>query len=732
MDEIIGFFIEFWPVVLAVFGLGIMVMIARFYRKVDQGRALIINTTRQEPTVTFTGGVVLPIVHRAEVMDISVKTIEIDRRGKEGLICADNIRADIKVAFFVRVNKTKDDVLRVAQSIGCARASHQDTLELLFASKFSEALKTVGKKLDFEQLYTQRDDFKDQLIQVIGKDLNGYVLDDAAIDYLEQTPLEALDADNILDAQGIRKITEITTSANVRTNELKQKERMDIGKQDLDADKAVYQYDLDRADKLAKRDKEIAMSQAREANEAERLKLDEQKQTALKHQKVSEEIKLAEISRVRATEVAEQARAREVEVEKVRVDKARDLEEVERNREVSLRGIDKDKQVEVEKKEIANIISQRIAVEKSVAQEEENIADLRAEAGAKREKEVKIVGAEAAAQEVLIKDIKKAEADEEVAKAHARKLLVESEAQLEAADKQARAKIRMSEGVQAEEAASGLAQVRVREADAVAVEKQGLAEVKVREAAVIIAEREGLTEAKVIKEKHLADAAGIEQKGMADARAKEALAGASEKQGLADAVSLREKLMAEVYAKEAEAGAIEKQMLAEATGLAEKAKSMKQLDEQARDHEEFRMRLEKQLELQLAALRTKVEVAEKHAAVLAEAMKTANFNIVGGDGAFFDRFVKAVTMGQSIDGVVDNSDTLRALLGQRLNGDGDVLSDIRDMVSGSGLSSETVKNLSISAVLGKMLTDADDTTKGKIQLLLEKAAELGVDKKRSS
>jgi uncharacterized membrane protein YqiK len=45
---------------------------------------------------------------------------------------------------------------------------------------------------------------------VIGKDLNGFVLDDAAIDYLEQTPIEALDRDNIMDAEGIRKITALT------------------------------------------------------------------------------------------------------------------------------------------------------------------------------------------------------------------------------------------------------------------------------------------------------------------------------------------------------------------------------------------------------------------------------------------------------------------------------------------------------------------------------------------
>jgi uncharacterized membrane protein YqiK len=61
------------------------------------------------------------MIHKAEIMDISVKTLEIDRRGKNGLICRDNIRADIKVNFFVRVNKRKEDVIKVAQSIGCAR-----------------------------------------------------------------------------------------------------------------------------------------------------------------------------------------------------------------------------------------------------------------------------------------------------------------------------------------------------------------------------------------------------------------------------------------------------------------------------------------------------------------------------------------------------------------------------------------------------------------------------------
>src|SRR5690606_3759505 len=85
-------------VVLVLLGVGALLMVSRLYRKVEQGKALIVSTMRSVK-VTFTGQVVMPIIHKAEVMDISVKTIDIDRRGTEGLICRDNIRADIKTTF---------------------------------------------------------------------------------------------------------------------------------------------------------------------------------------------------------------------------------------------------------------------------------------------------------------------------------------------------------------------------------------------------------------------------------------------------------------------------------------------------------------------------------------------------------------------------------------------------------------------------------------------------------
>ncbi len=172
-------------VLLVLFGF--IIMIVRCYRKVDHGQALVRNCLGGTK-VAFSGIVVLPVIHKAEFIDISVKRVEIDRHGQFGLICKDNMRADIKVAFFVRVNQTSQDVLKVAQSIGCVRASSQEAMIELFDANFSEALKTVGRQFEFVELYNSRELLKDDIIKLIGNDLNGFVLEDVAIDYLEQTP----------------------------------------------------------------------------------------------------------------------------------------------------------------------------------------------------------------------------------------------------------------------------------------------------------------------------------------------------------------------------------------------------------------------------------------------------------------------------------------------------------------------------------------------------------------
>jgi uncharacterized membrane protein YqiK len=641
---------------------GVIALFARFYRKVEQGKALIVNKMRPEPEVTFTGMVVLPIFHKSEVMDISVKTIEIDRRGKDGLICRDNIRADIKVTFFVRVSKTRDDVVKVAQAIGCVRASDQGTLEELFNAKFSEALKTVGKQLDFVDLYTKRNEFRDQIVEVIGRDLNGYVLEDAAIDFLEQTPLSSLDANNILDAQGIRKITELTAIEHVRTNEYNNTARKQIKKQDVEASEAILSLERQEADARAKQTREIETVQARERAETMKVQAEEKLKYETARIKMEEEIAINEQNVARQVEVAQKNRERVVAVETERVEKDRALEAISREREVELKRISKEKELEIERKAIAEVVRERIVVDRTVAEQEERIKELRVIEEARRTKDAAIILAEGEAQGRLVKDIKEAEAAEQAAKFRARERLTLADAELEASDREARAKIRMAEGLQAESAAIGLGEVKVREAAALATEKVGLAE------------------ASVLREK-----------------------------GLAEAQVTRERLQVE------------------AVGIAQKAESMKALDEAGRGHEEFRLRLESSRALETQAIEARRAVAEAQAGVLAEALKTAKIDIVGGESMFVDRIMSAVSMGKSVDGFIDRSDTMQTVLKDHLNGNASLIQDIKDVLSRPALSSGDVQSLTISALLARLIAQSDGEGRKDLNKLLEAARELGVD-----
>ena len=98
-------------------------IVALFYKKVPQGEALVRTGMKGTRVATEKGMYVVPVFHKVEIMDISVKKIQIERIAENGLLCKDNMRADIKVAFFVRVNNEVEQIKKVAQTVGCARAS---------------------------------------------------------------------------------------------------------------------------------------------------------------------------------------------------------------------------------------------------------------------------------------------------------------------------------------------------------------------------------------------------------------------------------------------------------------------------------------------------------------------------------------------------------------------------------------------------------------------------------
>lgn len=649
---VIGLLILFASII--VIGMAFIMVASKFYIKVGPDEAIVKTGMGGMNVIIDGGALVWPVIHRYEKMDLTLKSFEIAREGSEGLICKDNIRADIKCAFFIRVDKTTEEIKEVAQSIGCKRASVVETLRELFDAKFSEALKTVGKQFEFVELYDKRDKFKNEILKVIGTDLNGYRLDDCAIDYLEQTRLELLNPNNILDAEGIKKITELTSAEKVKENHFTREREKTLKKQDVEAAEAILELERQRIEAFERQKREVAEIQARE--NATAAKVVEENRLASERAKIAadEEIGIATENKHRTILVAQRNKERTdvVEIERILRDKT--LEATERERVVGLAAVEKDKALETERRNIQEVIRERVIVERSVVEEQQKIKDTEAFASADRTKRVEVTAAEMAAEQSLVREIKAAEAAKKASESFAAKVRIESEAHRDEAEQNAAAIKIMAEAKRAEHAASGLAEAEVMQAKAGATQEQGLAE------------------ARVLREKYTS----------------------------------------------------------EAQGITEKAKAMKEMDGVGREHEEFKLRLDKEKQIEITGIQAQKSIAESQALVIGEALKTAKIDIVGGDGEFFKQVSSAVQGGKALDRYVLSSSVATDIKETFFNGSPEYFKEqLAGLLDQLHLKSSDVRDLSVAAFVAKMLGDGDSSIQSQLVNLLGLAGNLNLANK---
>ena len=162
-----------------------LLVLALCYKKPEQGQALI-RTGMGGTVVSFTGKVVIPLLQKVEFLEITLKRIVIERLGNEALTCKDETRADVKAAFFVRINPIVDDVLHVVSKLGVTRATDTAVLKEIYVERFIQAMTTVTSEYDFGTL-SNLELFKEKVMDCVGKDLDGFMLDVVTIDYLEKS-----------------------------------------------------------------------------------------------------------------------------------------------------------------------------------------------------------------------------------------------------------------------------------------------------------------------------------------------------------------------------------------------------------------------------------------------------------------------------------------------------------------------------------------------------------------
>jgi len=151
-----------------------------FYRKPDVEQALVRTGAGGARVAVGHGIFVIPPLHQMEVIDLSLKRIDIHVRD---LICRDNTHGEILLSFFIRINDRAEDILQVAKALGCSRASDPEELIKLFAPMFRDAVAQVAQDFTAQELPASRDDYLVRLINFLGAELNGFVLETVNINH---------------------------------------------------------------------------------------------------------------------------------------------------------------------------------------------------------------------------------------------------------------------------------------------------------------------------------------------------------------------------------------------------------------------------------------------------------------------------------------------------------------------------------------------------------------------
>ncbi|MEZ9526122.1 peptidase [Enterovibrio norvegicus] len=651
----------------------VMVFLTSRYKKVrGEGDALIVNGLHRT-RASLTGTFVWPIVNRFEYMDITRKKISVVRSGRkdqegeeyEGLHCRDNIRADLKVDFYIGVNHEEEDIVRVAKLFTAHEASNLDRLKEHFQPKFSEALKTAVKQFEFEELLTNRRAFRDAVVEVIGSEMDGFKIYDVVIDKVDQTALDAHSPDNILDVEGIRKISAITAQKNTETNAIRQDERTTMKKKNVEAEANRLQLDKQEKESIARIQREVDIIKAQEEALAaekqqeylrvtELAKLETEEEVSKKRESVEMEVEMTRIANQRQVAIQQEELTRSVETEKVRT--ATEVVEREMHKETT---------VEEALKAVSETRSQRVEIERKIAREEEETENLRVNERVGREKRVKMIEAEAAAEAAQLELLVGARAEKDAAKERAERLLIENEAELK---------------VKTRDAENDLA-VKTREAEA-----EHIVTTKRAEAGYVAKEREAAAKERMAHaEKEMISATGLAEVEVDRERAQ-----AIKETGEAEAFAMQS-------AGEAEAQALRAKGLAEAESQTARFEAAQQYDEHTRDHDKWVMQLQQDKDLEIARIDAQKTVVSENAKALAEALSKADIRLFGGEG--MEQIRRTIMDASAIDAKFEQSKVLNPLVSEYVDGNRSLPEDLKAILENTELKSSDLSNVALASLL---------------------------------
>jgi hypothetical protein len=294
----------------------------------------------------------------------------------------------------------------------------------------------VAATRELVELHSKRDEFASAVQAIVTHDLaaNGLTLESVTISSLDQTDPTQLQERNVFDAQGLRKIAEITQKAKVERNEIEREAEKMVQEKNVHTTKKVLDLHRDQAEFEAEQKMKVANVRAGREREIAEFKIAQDEAVSRRD---IEKMKMIETSEVERTLVVEQAQvakqialiAKIKEQQTAEILKKQAIEVAERTKEVAV--ADKER-------ERATAQAEMLTAEADRERAKQQITTVQVTTEAERESAKKLIAAQ---QEIKQKQLR----DQTEADVLAYMQVKEAEGQRQAAEMQYEARLRLAE-----------------------------------------------------------------------------------------------------------------------------------------------------------------------------------------------------------------------------------------------------------------------------------------------
>ncbi|MBI4512408.1 MAG: hypothetical protein HY698_22440 [Deltaproteobacteria bacterium] len=403
--------------VIVFFIISVGIVWSKFYQRAGADEAIVRTGSGGEKVIIGGGITVVPVIHQA--MRVSLKSVPlmVTREGKNALVTADKIKANVTTELYVKVEPTTEDVLSAARSFG-ARNLEANAVRDLVEGKLTDALRAVAANQRFQELHANRKEFAEHVQRTLAEELkkNGLTLESVAITTFAQLPISELDPNDVFDAEGRRAITETVETNRKFTNTIKRDTDIAVQQKDVEARKVNLSLELEQRKAEADQDRMVAeyqamqrAEQARRVAEYQATQEAEARKTILLQQRAQEQAELekkqvvemfriqqeqsvakADLERQQAVAVAQAQKEQRERTANIEAQKAIEAAEIERAKTIETANIAKAKAVaatDIEKQQAIETatISKQIAVTNAAAEKARAEAE-RAKASAEQER----------------------------------------------------------------------------------------------------------------------------------------------------------------------------------------------------------------------------------------------------------------------------------------------------------------------------------------------------------